>query len=319
MTDNVIQIVCCTDHRFVMPCGVMLKSLFVNNRNNDIHVHVIIDNSVTNDDQSRIKYIVVDEHKGRLSFYNSDEIQFRSFPNLGEHTHVSKATYYRLFMTSILPQELTKVLYLDVDLLVLNDLSELWEYSIENVAFAAVIDHSTSAIEHYNRMQYSYNDNVINAGVLLINLTYWRKYQLQDKFVEFIQKYPQRIKFHDQDVLNCVLHKQKKLLPLKYNVQTAFFYKPAYLKIDLMHYKVELEEAKKEPIILHFSTGTKPWNEDCVHPLRSEFIKYQKMTYWKGIIYKSQISRPQLRTICGDILRFLHLRRMPNETNIFFE
>lgn len=318
---NTIQIVCCTDHNYVMPCGVMLKSLFVNNDKLHIHIHLIVDNTVDEHDKDSIKRIVTFEHNGELTIYNADEIQFQEYPQLGSHTHVSKASYYRLFLTSILPKELHRIIYLDVDLIVMGNIAELWDSDINGFAIGAVIDPETDDISHYNRMKYSWNDGIFNAGVLVVNMDYWRNNNLQQIFVDFINNHSSRIKFHDQDVLNCVLHSHKKLLPIKHNIQSSFYYKEQYVKYDIQKYQREIDEAKKDPVILHFSTKFKPWHEDCFHPLKSEFIKYQNMTEWKGTYYELKIDRLTFRNLCGAILRYFHLKKYEKyyQSRYFFE
>lgn len=308
---NAIQIVCCTDHNYVMPCGVMLKSLFVNNDKLHIHIHLIVDNTVDEHDKDSIKRIVTFEHNGELTIYNADEIQFQDYPQLGSHTHISKAAYYRLFMTKFLPATLDKVIYLDDDLIVLKSIKALWDYDIQDYPIAAVIDPETDDIRHYNRMEYASEDRIINSGVMIINLRYWRENELPTKFLELISNYPQRIKFHDQDILNCVLHGKILILPINYNVQSAFFYRPNLVLYDIKRYKSQVDAAKKEPVILHFSSKAKPWHEDCFHPLRSEFVKYQDMTEWKGVIYELKPQRITLRNIVGAILRYLGIRKTP--------
>lgn len=309
MKDSIMQIVCCADHNYVMPCGVMLKSLFLNNCKTKIRIHLIVDKTITNDDIDSIRTIVETESGGSLSVYNFDEIGFDVFPNLGNHTHISKAAYYRLFLASILPLEIEKVLYLDVDLVVLDNLSDLWDTNIVNYAFGGVIDQETDAIEHYNRMKYKKEDGMMNSGVLLINLKYWREHSLENCFLDFIIQHQDRIRYHDQDVLNCVLHGQKILLPLKYNVQSAFYYRKDIVKYDMDKYQNEVEEAKRNPVILHFSTNVKPWNEDCFHPMKYEFVKYQSMTKWKGVVNEMKVERMSFRQVLYDVLLLLGIKK----------
>lgn len=308
LRDEVIHVVCCADHNYVMPCGVMLKSLLVNNSECNIHIHLITDSTFIEKDKNSICKIVQQEHHKKLSIYNTDSIEFTDFPQLGTHTHISKAAYYRLFMPTILPKELEKVLYLDVDVIVMGSIVDLWENDINNFAIGAVIDQETDNICHYNRMRYPKEYEIFNSGVLLINLLYWRKNNLQKLFMDFMKNYHDRILYHDQDVLNCVLHSKKKLLSLRYNVQSAFFYHFNIVKYDMSKYQSSIDDAIKNPIILHFSTKYKPWNEDCFHPLKLEFVKYQEMTEWSGVFFEFKPQPFTLRKICRDFLCYLHLK-----------
>jgi len=304
-----------------MQTGIMLKSLFVNNSAQKFFIHVIVDDTVSEDLKRKLRKIVIAEYGNSITFYNADAIDFDGYLNLGSHTHVSKATYYRLFMAEFLPKDIAKVLYLDGDMVVMNSILDLWNVDISDCAIAGVAEHEIDVIQNYNRLQYSRELGMFNAGVLLINLDYWRKYNLQQKFIDFTREHPERVKWHDQDVLNFVLREKKKSLPLKYNVQPGFFYKREFMGMSWERYGEEIETARKKPVILHFSTYSKPWYANCSHPMTKVFLKYKNMTEWKDIPLQVKYKpNRKLRYICGDILRLLRLRKpVIEESSSFFE
>ena len=70
-------------------------------------------------------------------------------------------------------------------------------------------------------------------------------------------------------------------LPVKYNFQHGFLKKiPGY---DYWKYEKEVEEARKNPVIVHYTLG-KPWEKTVpdTHPFTSTFTKYQRQTVWKN-------------------------------------
>lgn len=305
-----MEIVCCPDKHYIMPCGIMLKSLCENNNSNPIRIHLIIDDDVDDKDKSALLNIVEPYIGKTICFYNIGNLKINDFPALNGSTHIKKAAYYRLFLTDILPPELEKVLYLDGDIIIEKNLENLWNTNIEEYAAGGVIEQEIDNIEFYNRLQYSHEFGYFNSGVLLINLSYWRQHKLSQLFSEFIVKYHERIKYHDQDVMNYVLKGQILYLPLKYNVQSAFFFKKDLIKIDLLKYGQEIDEAKKDPYIIHFSTRYKPWLKDCFHPLRNEFIKYKNMTEWKNVnLAKEYLPNRSIKAMIGDFLRLLKIRK----------
>jgi lipopolysaccharide biosynthesis glycosyltransferase len=123
-------------------------------------------------------------------------------------------------------------------------------------------------------MHYSY----FNSGVLLVNLEFWRKNNIPQRCIDFYHKYPERIIFNDQDLLNCILYKNKKLVSIYWNVQDAFYRNPKHITNE---WKEKYEHVLKNPIVLHY-TNRKPWDYDSQHPLREEYFKYLDMTPWKG-------------------------------------
>ena len=114
----------------------------------------------------------------------------------------------------------------------------------------------------------------------MINLKYWRDHQIERRFVSFIYEHSDWIKWHDQDVLNYVLREEKQLLPLKYNVQHTFYFKPEYSLIDYWSVYTELHDALRSPIILHYTSMLKPWYAGCPHPKAQVFLDYKKKTIW---------------------------------------
>ena len=95
-----INIVICTDTNYVMPCGVLFYSVCKNNRMHNIVFHAVIDESVTNEDKESLTKTVA-QFGQKLEFHLVDSHLFDSFPNLGPGVYVSKATYYRLYLTEI--------------------------------------------------------------------------------------------------------------------------------------------------------------------------------------------------------------------------
>lgn len=290
-------VACCTDDNFVMPCGIMLKSLCLNNYDTDILVYLIIDASVSEKSKLLLQSCVGNSEKHVIEFCLIDEASVSRYPSLGKfNPHVSKATYYRLFMSEFLPKNISKVLYLDCDMIICQSLAELWNINIQDYAIAGVIDQCDQSIDNYNRLHYPHSYHYINAGMLLINLDYWRRHDVMNVLLSYIKKYPDRIKFHDQDVLNAVFYDKKKLLPLKFNVQTSFYHKIEFMNIDYWENSEELKKAIQYPVILHFSSGLKPWFKDCLHPMRHYFYNYKSKSPWKNqkllkrkILFKTKI------------------------------
>ena len=297
-----MDIVAITDKGFVMPTGVMMYSACVNNPETDITFHVIVDESVTQQEKDCLKGTVTKMGgKCTLLFYSVDSQISSSLPYHGR-MDITKATYYRLFITEILPQTMKKVLYLDGDIIVRHSLQPLWDTDIQNYAIAAVTDYEEGKISKYNRLKYPSSYGYFNAGVLLINLEFWRQNHVIEDFTQLMSSRPEDIVAHDQDVLNYIFKDRKLTLPVKYNLQGGFLYqKPCY---EYMKYKKEVDEALKDPVIIHY-TLRKPWDTPADnHPFSSTFYKYQSQTIWNGQRTPDRRSRLiRLRRMIANVLR----------------
>lgn len=304
-----MDIVFSADTNYIMPTGVMMTSVCVNNKDTDITFHALIDESVTEIQKQQLEEVVAVNCRHHILYYVMDASQFSSLPKLGEvKLHITQATYYRLFLTEILPENIEKVLYLDGDIVVTESLSELWNTEMDDYAVGGVTDMS-EVIQEYSRLGYPSDCGYFNAGVLLINLRYWRENEVVDTFRKIMIETPERIKFHDQDVLNISFYNCKKQLSLKYNVQNGFLYKKEFWEIDSQKYEQSVAAAIKQPVIIHYSARVKPWFVDCENPLKGEWIKYYKKTQWR----KNQLKRKDpitYRNRIGNLLRRLHI--LPN-------
>ena len=307
------------EHNYVMPYGVMLQSLVHNNTKEIIHVHAIINESVTDDDKNVLSQIVRQyDRKNDIFYYLFDKNTISSFP-LSSVNHFREVCYYRLFAASILPTEIEKVLYLDGDMVIRHDLSELWKLDVNEVAVAGAINQ-TEKVDYYNRLHYPMKKKYINNGVAVFNLKYWRENGCEEAFTKMIIDYPERIFMADQDVMNFVLQDSKKLIPIKFNVQENFYYKLEFMSFDYWGHKDEVESAIIDPWILHFAGKAKPWIRDCKHPLKGEFFKYQDMTIWKGMSLQekyNQSYKTKIKSHIKYILGVLKIMEPEKEINKF--
>ena len=317
MEDN-LNIVACTDKWYVMPTGVMMCSVCANNQDRIITFHIIVDESVTLKSKDDLKKTVERFVNKRVAFYEINSHLIDNYPTRKKKITITQAAYYRLFLTDIIPPGINKVLYLDGDTIVRHSLTTLWEIDLSGYALAAVTDMSSGNIEIYNRLRYPKELGYFNSGVLLINLDWWRKNNAISLFVEYITKYSERIKFQDQDILNAVFSNHILFLPVTYNFQHGFLKRiPNY---DYRKYEKEVEEARKDPVIVHYTLG-KPWEKTVpdAHPFTSTFTKYQRQTIWRN---SKKIDRRstmlKIRFFIGQILRYLRLRQR-SRTNIYID
>jgi len=235
-----------------MPCGIMFYSACINNKKGDIHFYIICDNTFQEENKKKLRD-TVEPFGNKLDFIIIDDKYINNIANL-ENNWYPKYVFYRVFMAELFPTDIHKMLYLDCDIIVRHSLESLWNIDLTNYSLACV---------------------------LLANLDYWREHQICKRIKDFIANQPQKIIFQDQDILNYNLWDSKLYLPLTYNFQSGFLYKKNLMNFEYLKYKNNLEEAKKDPIILHLS-GARPWLKRCTHPMKDEFYKYKAQTLWKN-------------------------------------
>lgn len=279
-----MHILLSTDNRYVMPTGVLMYSIGQNNENN-VEYHIVTDGTFL--PENRVALQTVANQSGcRCHFYVVDAGAIGQLPFGRENMpyHVTLATYYRLFITQFLPSNLHRIIYLDGDMIVRHSLLPLWEMPLEGCAIGAVHDMDEGV--HVARLEEWHLTAYFNAGMLLIDLDWWRSHDSLAMFENFIGQHAAQIVFHDQDVLNGVFHDCVRWLPLTYNMQNGFLLAAPHKRYDVC-LQSEIETCKCDPAIIHYTVHFKPWNIACFHPYRDEWRKYQRQTQWKNFRYEA--------------------------------
>ena len=283
---HVIHIVICVDNNYVVPTTALINSICDNNKDVVLFFHVVVDGNLDVGSKSILEDALKrSRSRGTIYCFNDRVADKLPIHKENQPYHITSSAYYRLFLTDILPNTIDKVLYLDSDIIINGDISELWENDITNFAVGAIPDMDEGNLNIYRRLQYSPKLGYFNSGVLLINLRYWRENNLLKAYLEFWKDYPDRVVYHDQDILNYVLREQKKHLPLKYNVQMPALFKVVNISWE---YDEQLQEALARPVVIHYTTSEKPWIKGCKHPWRSLFFKYVQQPIPKFLTKKKQ-------------------------------
>jgi lipopolysaccharide biosynthesis glycosyltransferase len=251
----------------------MLTSLFENNKEDQIHVHFFSANFSA--ENKKIIEEIAFKYSQLFSFYSLD---FTLFKDCYVSDHVSFATYYRIVIPNLLVNQTVKVLYLDTDIVVCKNLKPLWDINIDNYTIAAVNELN---FDGPKRLGFDEKYNYFNAGILLINTKAWVLQNLQEALFAYVKKHTSKLTFWDQDALNANLYDKRLVIEPKWNQLSPVFEvsKSTLLKIYSLK---ELEELQHFPAIVHYSGSSKPWDYLNIHPFKSEYYKYLKLTNWKN-------------------------------------
>jgi lipopolysaccharide biosynthesis glycosyltransferase len=265
------------DDNYIMQCCTTIVSILHNNKKSAVRFHVI-SNGLTDESMSKIKQMVVN-YRQQVFFYVVEPEMMSDYEIFDRQGHISMATYLRLFVSDILPEQLHKIIYMDCDLIVNGSIAELWETDVENYALAAVEDMWSGKADNYVRLGYDSADTYFNAGVLVVNLDYWREHNVSQQAADYVASHAGQLKFNDQDVLNGLFHDCKLLLPFRWNVQDGLLRRKRKIRPEAVQ---SLDEELKNPVIIHFTGHRKPWDYICLNPYKELFFKYVDMTEWKG-------------------------------------
>ena len=298
-----MDVVACTDNNYVMPTGIMMYSVCCNNADADIVFHIITGGIKAEGKEKLIKTIKPFKNKS-VVFYDAEKIDTSYFPKM-KNCLFPISAFYRLFVADVLPPVLKKVIYLDVDIIVRQSITPLWDFNLEDIAIAATPESHSEENSFYERLGYPKENGYFNSGVMLINLEYWRTHNVQKDFIEYIKLHADSNIYADQDVLNFIFRENKMVLPVTYNFQSGFLWKERNYSAK---YCQEVEQTINNPVILHFTGVQKPWNMSCRHPYRSTYMKYKSQTVWKDEpLHEDRPLSFRIKKYFGRVLRKLHI------------
>lgn len=274
------NILCATDDNYVPYCGIMLTSLFKNNYNENIHVFILTA-GISKSNQTKLNELA-NTYSQTIDIIIVNAESFKKCPIRPDKDHVSIATYYRLAVTELLPKDIDRILYLDCDMIIHNSIKELYDVNLSQYACAAVKDEAFFTNAPYERLEIVKDLALpyFNAGMLLINLGYWRKHNVMERCMNYIAENSERLTFHDQDVLNGVLFGHIKYLKPAYNLQTGFLYTTYFVNFD-SNLQQEIREAISSPVIIHYTGYSKPWQEISRHPYTTQWRYYKNQSLWE--------------------------------------
>lgn len=246
-----IHILLSADDKYAPWCGITIYSI-IKTTKTPIEVHI---GSHKISQVNKNKLLGLSSKLVKVSIFEVDEADFKDCPVT---ERFPLGAYIRLYVDKLLPN-ISKILYLDCDILVCSDLKEVWDINIDNYPIAAIPDINYSEM----LVNFGFKDGFcINSGVLLMNLDYIRKYNIYEQFLHTMKTKKHLITCADQCVINLTLHNKILELPKKYNSH---------------------KYRDKNDVIVHF-IWDKPWSE--VNHFNKYQIQYLKLlieTPWKEL------------------------------------
>ncbi len=262
-----VVIACASDERYVMPLATMLRSLIDNfSQERPLEIHIF---------QSGIRRaqreLICEGWPDSCSacWIDAKGAEFTSLPLWGR---MPVSTYFKLGMADLLPARAKKAIWLDCDMIVLDDIAPLWNAHLDNAPLAAVQDavvpfvSSPCGIARYEELGIDRSAKYFNAGVMVVDVDVWRRDAVREKAVSYLKQHYRGVTFWDQEGLNAVLAGKWKSLDPRWNHNAS--------------------DPRVTPpasaAIVHFAGGLKPWSYRTRNKLRSLYYDYLDKTSFAG-------------------------------------
>lgn len=237
------------DGAYAMPLATTLRSIVEANRRVwPLQIYIL-----SNGFSENLKTKIVDSLPTGSCSICWTPVELAAFAGFSTLRHISTMTYARLLIPSILPEGVPRALYLDADLLVLEDLGPIWEMGLDGAVLGAVVDERIDTYVKKGNTSLAGSPlpqvrDYFNAGVLLIDLPRWREEHITEKAMEYLEQCPHSV-YSDQDALNVACDGTWKKLDARWN----------YYQMDLKKPVSDLSDNQR-PGIIHFHGWSKPWN-----------------------------------------------------------
>ena len=252
------------DKNFGKFAGITITSLAHNNIGHELVVHIIYDELLPEDVEKLLQTEALYRNL-TLRFYQIKSTEGMTF--VVPPGHITQAMYYRYLFADMLPSAITKIIYLDADIICKGDILPLWQTDLQGKVLGAVRDWGEA--KSCDRIGLK-NGRYFNSGVLLMDLTKWRQQKLTLQLFQWLEQVGNtKILWGDQDALNGVIDGDFIELPKKYNC--------------IVINNTTLKETA-ETIIIHYIDYIKPWHIYYTDSSARElYWQYVKKSLWSDL------------------------------------
>lgn len=291
---NFLPIVLTCDDKYYKYANVVITSLLHNlNKNTNYEINILSE-FISEKNQNITQNQVQKYHNVKVNFVKLENFDHNRF---FLNSYMNVTTYYRFYIPELFSQY-KRILYLDSDLIIDYDISNLANISFDDkLALCCPSPFIVNKIKNKNDKDYPINyltdtlkmispEEYFNAGVMVYNLEKINKENVSQKIFDSLQEI-EKPKLQDQDLLNSVFNRYGgvRLLSQKFNNTRS--YKITYLRLIVNGIKkimnIKISDAEKLYFIYHYVGKEKPWKYDkidsklfyyyaCKSPFKSEIL-----------------------------------------------
>ncbi len=265
-----IQILCAMDANYLPQLRVLLTSIRLNNPGETFGLYLMHSGLPERELEGLERWC------GEAGWeFHSVPVDAALFDGAPVTAQYPREMYYRLLAGQMLPDSLSRVLYLDPDILVINPLRELWETDMQGNMFAAAAHTGkTELANNVNRIRLGTDHDYYNSGVLLIDLERCRSEVSPDELFAFVREHRRELVMPDQDLLNAVYG--DSILPLDdalWNYDARNFNNYVLRSTGGQ----DMSWVMENTAILHFCGKAKPWKPNYIYRFGVLYRHYERL------------------------------------------
>ncbi len=265
---SAVPIVFASNERFAPALGVCITSLLDSIDENRYYDIIVLESDLSEDSKRRLELTCRQFSQVHIRFFKPRILIGKRVLQKNPTDHITIETYYRFLIADILP-DYEKVLYLDCDTVILNDVGKLFDTEMHGNILAATLDPEIPSLvmgkdpsmKSYLKdvLGFQEGDPYFQAGVLVIDLKEMRSFHSVEQWIKLVGE--RRYRFNDQDLLNKECRGRYFALDMRWNTV-----------VDCNHTRMQIIEdgpyslydaytqARRDPYIVHYAGFEKPWD-----------------------------------------------------------
>lgn len=278
MLSQSIHISVASNNYYAVLLAALLKSIIVNHKTSEKLVFYVFDDQISSSNKEKVSDIIINHQNVEINWLKASQILPPDLKFPIDNSAFPFTAFLRLFAPYNISEELNKLIYLDVDMIVNTDISKLWEFDLQDYTLAAVVDVGKTVscawggIPNYKQLAIPADAPYFNSGLMIINPKLWREKNIPQKVFKAMNDNLNFVNYADQYGLNVVFAQNWKEIDPLWN---WYAHNP-----------------HPNPFIIHFLDIKPIFKSYKSDPkFRDEFFKYLELTPFKGTKLKSEYVR----------------------------
>jgi lipopolysaccharide biosynthesis glycosyltransferase len=275
VNDHISVVLACDEHYAIL-LAALLKSIEMNHQSEEMIDVYIVDDNISKVSKRKLTASLTLEKMSLIWLKMTDTIPDGINLPLVNNSYPLN-TYIRLLIPYFIPKSIKKIIFLDVDMIMLDDISNLWKIDTGEFVIGAVSDTIgpglktiAEGIENYKELGLDPEEKYFNAGLQLINIDKWLEQDITQKTLNAINNNKKYAALGDQYGLNIALIGN-------------------WYQIDRLWNCFSVSEEPKPSLIHYFHR--KPIYKTYTYNYKDEFFYYLKRTEWKNFKPIGETSR----------------------------
>ena len=277
-SNSTIHVAVASNNNYAVLVATLIKSIIFNHHSPEKIIFYIFNDYISLKNQNRIKSLIDDSHRISIQWIKAGDVLPPGMEFPIDQSAFPFTAFLRLFAPYHVPDDVSKLIYFDADMIMKRDVSDLWKFDLENYTLAAVVDVGKvvscdwGGIPNYKQLGLSADSKYFNSGLMIINPKLWRENNTPAKVFKAMNDNIKYVNYADQYGLNVVFANNWKEIDPRWNWYAS--------------------SQHPDPFNIHFldiKPTFKSYRSDG--EFRKDFFKYLDMTPWKGMKLQSDYIR----------------------------